>query len=94
LRSIERVEVSDSETQKSEQRSGFAAGSWAGLLIRRSLVRAQVGEPKKTGCSTRPWRSFATEAFVFRKARTTRPQAGIGIGIGIGIGTFVKTTPG
>ena len=39
-------EVSGSKTLKSEHWQGFPAGLVVGLLIRRSLVRAQVGEPK------------------------------------------------
>ena len=39
------AEVSDSKTLKSEHWRGFSATSVVGLLIRRSLVRAQVGEP-------------------------------------------------
>ena len=40
------AEVSDSKTLKSEHWQGFPAGSVVGLSVRRSLVRAQVGEPK------------------------------------------------
>ena len=40
------AEISDSKTPESEHWREFAARSVVGLLIRRSLVRAQVGEPK------------------------------------------------
>ena len=40
------AEISDSKTPESEHSCGFAARSVVGLLIRRSLVRAQVGEPR------------------------------------------------
>jgi len=40
-------EISDSQTAQTQHWRGFPAGSVVGLLIRRSLVRAQVGEPKK-----------------------------------------------
>ena len=39
------AEISDSKTPKTEHWRGFPARSVVGLLIRRSLVRAQVGEP-------------------------------------------------
>ena len=39
------AEVSDSKTPESEHWRGFSARSVVGLLIRRSLVRALVGEP-------------------------------------------------
>jgi hypothetical protein len=42
------AKISDSKTPESEHWRGFAARSVVGLLIRRSLVRAQVGEPYKT----------------------------------------------
>jgi hypothetical protein len=39
------AKISDSKTPESEHWRGFPARSVVGLLIRRSLVRAQVGEP-------------------------------------------------
>ena len=39
------AEISDSRTPESERWRGFAARSVVGLLIRRSQVRALVGEP-------------------------------------------------
>ncbi len=42
------AEISDSRTPESEYWRGFPACSVVGLLIRRSLVRAQVGEPIKS----------------------------------------------
>ena len=39
------AEISDSRIPESEHWRGFPARSVVGLLIRRSLVRAQVGEP-------------------------------------------------
>ena len=42
------AEISDSKTPESEHWRWFPARSVVGLSIRRSLVRAQVGEPQKT----------------------------------------------
>lgn len=39
------AKISDTRTPEREHWRGFAARSVVGLLIRRSLVRAQVGEP-------------------------------------------------
>jgi hypothetical protein len=45
------AKMSDSKTPESEHWHGFPVRSVVGLLIRRSLVRAQVGERMKSrGC--------------------------------------------
>ena len=43
------AKISDSQTAQTQHWRGFAARSVVGLLIRRSLVRAQVEEPTSTG---------------------------------------------
>jgi len=40
-------EISDSQTAETQHWRGFPGSSVVSLLIRRSLVRAQVGEPRK-----------------------------------------------
>jgi len=42
------AEISDSQTAQAQHWRGLAPDAGVGLLIRRSLVRAQVGEPKKS----------------------------------------------